>query len=640
MVREKKPLFILFFTLLLLTGCANNKAKPPATASPLIVPTEPELVTQDTLLLYKANEGDPYLGDLYIQKGNQEKEKISSDVVSYNFMLLDSQDAVIFIDSEDNMYFKKNREEKQLITSEPIIDYLILGDESGVSYLTSDNNLYIRKWGQEKEKIASDVMLYDFVNHHGDTIGYVDLENNLYIKRKDAEREKIASNASNFFLSSNGATCYYTNLDYDLYMRDLSQEENEKIASNNIYDINVSSDGNLVTYLAEYDFEKEKGEFYIREMGESPRKIASDVRYYQLPADGQLIYYLNEEGSLFLLDRKKDVKNKITEEISLFSSSATGDIVVFEKEDKDLYLYTKNKEIEKISDDIIEWDVIDNDIVLLTKDNNLYIKEFNKEKEKISDNIESYILASFSKTLAYYTGEFEVYIKTFGKDAIKVLNDANNFSNIYFSDQMLFYKQLRIKDIHGIWHSEEYPDFFVEITSDNVLKFYAYGEFIGESSVVLEENDMEGGLLITSEYIDFYNLLEDTSPLYVQYNNENSIDIDYESFIKFDKQLFESELTQQRKTNEANSALKQKVENAYKLADELIYSNQIVTTENANLRKFPNADSEILGTLYQFGEFYIDDTAVDENGTIWFYVTAIDEEGDYLTGWSAYSNFK
>lgn len=633
---KKNMIFVIamFIVLIILSGCNQST---PASKSNVQEPT----IIEDTLLLYIANDDNEYLGDLYLKKGSGEKERLSNDVRKYNLRFLASKDVVVFLDKENNLYFKENGKEKELISADATSNYEILGDETGVVFLSGKtNDLYIKIWGQEKEKIASDVIFYDFTSD-GKTIGFIDEANNLYVKKDGAEKEKLNSNATYFGLSDDGNIFYFFNREYDFYIRDLSKSDNDKITTGVIDNVQISRDGKIITYLNEYNYEKDKGELYLLKLGESPKKVASDVTDYQLCNDSEMIYYLNEEKNLFSVVIDKEEKNKVAGEIVNFSVPSLGDIVVYENTDETIYIHTYGSEREKIGDDIKEWRFIDNNIVYLTKDKNLYIKEFGKEKEKIAIDIENYTVSEFKKTLSYYTTGFELYIKTFGSDSKKIVDNMNDFSDIWFSNRLLFEKKLSIKDIQGNWHGfDDGEELFIEFTNQDIFKIYYGSELLGEAKVTMENATLTAGDIVLEENNGDYDIFDDSSYLFVKYNNEKEIVIDDVVFKKIGKEEFDNKIAYQKKILEEQIALENKIREAYDLAYEILYTYQVIGVEGANFRESPSIDARSLGTINKFSEFYIDDTFVDDNGLVWCYIGAYDQNGYYTTGWTAYSNFK
>lgn len=84
------------------------------------------------------------------------------------------------------------------------------------------------------------------------------VDGNNKVVKSDNELEKISTSAWNVRISPGGNSIYFTDGNYDLYYRDLSKSDNDKIASGNINHIQISEDGKIITYLYEYNHTEEK----------------------------------------------------------------------------------------------------------------------------------------------------------------------------------------------------------------------------------------------------------------------------------------------------------------------------------------------------------------------------------------------
>lgn len=632
MTKEKVLGIFFIIVSFIVSGCSDS-------TKALQANSNISSIEEKSILCFIANEDNEYLGDLYYQKGSGEKEKISSDVSKGFFELLSSKDAVIFLDKEDKLYFKEHGKERELISSESTYYYTVLDDESGVVFLNEDNDLYIRRWKREKEKIASDVIFYEIIDN-GNIVAYRDNDYNFYIKKDGEERQKIASNVNYFIPSYDGEIFYFLNGDQDLYMRYMSKPDNFKITSGEITNIQISTDGKTVTYLNEYNYEKQKGEFYSVNGEESPEKIASDVSSYHICDGKDLIYYLNSERNLLSVEQEKDEKTKIAEEVLSFLSSNDGDLIVYENKDNILYLQKKGKEKERIGADVEKWDMVNDSVVYLTKDKSLYIKRAGKEKKEIATDVEEYMLSRFKKTIAYYTSEAKFYINTIGGNTEEIVENTDDFTSIWFSNALLFEKKLKISDIRGIWHNLYYEEAFVEITDDDILKIYENGELLGETKVAMDEySSLNYGTLIAENLIGDYDSYDEDLYLSVEYHNKDEITIDSTAFMRIDKKEFDEIIEETRKAMEEQTLLEEKIDRSLEISDHILYTYQVIISEEAVLYEYAEDYADRVGVLNQYEEYYIDRTYVDENGDLWCYIETYDENGDYMSGWTKYSNF-
>jgi hypothetical protein len=634
---RKCKLIIVTMLLLLLTvtGCAGNSTGAIGQAAG----NKPGIV-EDEYLLFVETSSENYSGDLYLKKGINEKEKLSSDVQNYSYEFYPLKELTVFLDKDNNLYIKEIGKEKELISAEATFNYTLFGDESGMIFLKSDNELYQKIWGQEKEKISSDVMSFN-LTADGKVICFNDYEGNLYIKKDDVEKEKLASNVMSFNLSDNGSIIYYLNEDGDLYKRDWSKPDNEKITTGDIQEFQVSADGNMITYLNEYNYEKFKGELYFISNGEAPKKIGSDVTYYEVCDGGKLIYYLNEEKNLLSAVPGKEEKTKISGDINYFTTTNEGKMVVFENTEGALYLNPINGEKEKIGDSLKAWNILnDNNIVYLTEDTELYIKEQGKEKVKLATDVQNYVISDRDNSISYYTKDYQMYLKSVAGEAAVVVDNVRDYNYITFSDSLLFEKKLLLDDIKGIWYANrDGEEVIFEINNDYKINIYESGENILTCPVKLENSYGNYGDLMIEDTTNYYS----NSPFYIEYISESEMIMDGTSFMKIEKNGLDAKLQAQKAAFEEQQkaeALQYKIDAAWNTAYDILYTYQYVTVDVANYRESPATDANIIGTINMGNEFYIEDTYVDETGEIWCYFGAYDENNNYLTGWCAFSNFQ
>lgn len=130
---------LLLASLFVLTGCTST-AKVSNDVS-----VAKDIVEESEFLFFKNNSADSFLGDLYLQKGTNEKEKVSSDVFQDSYKYLPNKKMVIFL-TEDGLFVKENEKERELISVDCSSDFKVLGDKSGVLFLRIDKSeLYLKK---------------------------------------------------------------------------------------------------------------------------------------------------------------------------------------------------------------------------------------------------------------------------------------------------------------------------------------------------------------------------------------------------------------------------------------------------------------------------------------------------------------
>lgn len=442
--------------------------------------------------------------------------------------------------------------------------------------------------------------------------------------------------------------CYLT-LDKTLYMRDFTNGDNIKLTSGDIYyDVRITSEGELITYLNEFNYEKYKGELYYIKNNRELKKVASDVTEYQVFDNGEKIYYLNEDSNLMAYDILKDEKRNLSTGVSSFFVSTDGDKILFKTSENSTYLISSKEEKLKLGDDLIKVDFIENSIMYLTESNELFTYEIGSEKQIISANVKNYCISDLNNSLAYYTDDYKLFFKPINKDAININDSLREFNTVVYSGELVFEKSLIIDDIVGIWDgyydmAEEPFELTLEITNDNKIKVYDDGILQFQSPIEFNGYDMMGSLLIKNDP-DYY--LKGINDIHVVYYNESSINLDGGGFIRIDRSQLDNKLQQQKiaieeeiRAQEEALAKQKKIDEAQSLANNLIYTDQVSSVEGANFRDTPSIDGNKIGELIVGREFYIYDTFVDEDARIWCYIGAMNNNNRVVYGWTAYSNF-
>ena len=155
MSKLKQLSAILFFLLFFVTGCNTSSVEQAALQKPSVIEDEYILFVNS----YKDYENGN-IGDLYIKKGVNEKEKVSSDVSEYGIEFYPDKGILVFFDKDNNLYVKESGKEKEFVASGIEARYVLLKGDSGIIFQNSDYDLYQKVWGQEKEKISSNVDIY------------------------------------------------------------------------------------------------------------------------------------------------------------------------------------------------------------------------------------------------------------------------------------------------------------------------------------------------------------------------------------------------------------------------------------------------------------------------------------------------
>lgn len=149
---------LLFIGMLLLAGCNNDGVQGES---------KPEKIHQVFLMFEEKYTGeyDVSFGDLFLVSEDGEKEKIASDVRDGSYSYINSQDKVLFINQENELYeFEKGKEKVKIAKDVSHFE----GDyrEDLVTFQNSDGDLYIVNGENEEEKISSTVSQYELVGDH------------------------------------------------------------------------------------------------------------------------------------------------------------------------------------------------------------------------------------------------------------------------------------------------------------------------------------------------------------------------------------------------------------------------------------------------------------------------------------------
>lgn len=123
--------------------------------------------------------------------------------------------------------------------------------------------------------------------------------------------------------------------------------------------------------------------------------------------------------------------------------------------------------------------------------------------------------------------------------------------------------------------------------------------------------------------------------------NPYIIEIDY-IIEKYYMSVFE-EIEEGNQEEEVANQGEVAVENqeVWDIASTILYTDQTIAVDVANFREGPSVESNKLGTIDKGNRFYIEGVDVDDDGEIWCYFGASDEDSGNLTyGWSIYTNFQ
>lgn len=249
--------------------------------------------------------------------------------------------------------YNKNKDEKTKLKE--VNYYFFNEDLSQVLIMSPDSKTYISSKGKDAEKI-SNKWLYlitpektiteNNIKPVDDFYGkYFVGDGSIYRIEKNAEKTvKLVSNITNYHMSDDFETLYYTNKDYDLFVTKTSYGEKAKekateIAEEISYFV-VTSDSDLVYYISDDEA------FVIKGNGSGEAKrVSSDDVDSSLFIDGNDNIYFICDGEFHVVKGKK-TSVSIVDDYSYFWDF--GDyIYVF---DDDSCYYANGTKVEKLFD--------------------------------------------------------------------------------------------------------------------------------------------------------------------------------------------------------------------------------------------------------------------------------------------------
>lgn len=174
----------------------------------------------------------------------------------------------------------------------------------------------------------------------------------------------------------------------------------------------ISEDGKYIFFPDKADY-GDGCNLYYRESANPDAdaiKIDSDVRSYTVNASATLVTYLKgDERNLYQYKVNEDSKDKIASEVSSFEISDDGDKIYYVNSENSIYLKYANKEKEKVTSDISSLEYVTDDFstVYYMKDGSLYRQTEGEDKEKIASDIYDVIKIYDSGEIYYFTSEEE-----------------------------------------------------------------------------------------------------------------------------------------------------------------------------------------------------------------------------------------
>ncbi|MDD4781864.1 MAG: hypothetical protein PHT02_14845, partial [Tissierellia bacterium] len=475
------------------------------------------------------------VGELYGLELSGEAYLVADDVMEQNFYINPENNEVIYVNEENNLYKVLNEEKIKIasnirpnsFTDTENNKYFFIDNESEALYTITENN--------EKEKIAEPDTGKFAISQDRSTVAFTK-NNELYVRRlAEDDKIKISNDVDIFYLSPKGNIIIYRRIGRGHYIRDLRNENEEvyKLSNNDVLSCQVDLNEENI-FLLKYN-SKSNELCYVDENFEI-QTVADEINRFYLDSNGKFVVYLNDDDNLFYYDIAKKESEKIGTDINYFQLDKNGNTVVYSNNDKGLYSYVNGKEPVKIADDVLNYNISNENIFYFTYDNVLFYKQTDKESEKISDDVKNYCISSNGKDVAYIK-EDSIYIKIKDKDSVKAIEKASDYKKIFYSNSLLFEKTLQLNDLAGFWMHETDPEIaFIDIkdNKDNKGKFSYFSRYTPLKDIEMEV--IESG----ENYININTSAEYSfDEIQVQLIDNDSIYLNNVIFNKIDKTKFD-----------------------------------------------------------------------------------------------------
>lgn len=461
----KTVVFILIaiFSLAII-GCNKKEA---------INEEKPEEIHNEFLFFEEeyVNENDISIGDLYLKSEGKEKEKISSKVVDGSFEFINSQNKVMFLNEENELYeFVIGKEKEKL--AKDVTSFRGNYDEDIVAYQKDDFDLYVIKGEAEDEKIASSVSQYEIV---GNNVYFIDDDGDFSIfNMEDKQETEIASDVISFTDLNNKDEIAYLDEDQSLFFRKIGDEQSIKITSDEVSPNSIKKIGNSLVYLNIEDGESaELFQSPIQEGGTST-KIASDVFHYKYTKG--YFYYVNNDDNLYKKKEKEENSTKIASDVAEFT--IRGNSIFYMNTESDFYSIKDSEKPKKIASSVLEYDITPNgDAVYTTEDKDLFVNS-----KKISSDVQEY--KHYFGNVAFSTKDDKLYVmKDMGEKKL-VEGDMNQFSNASFHNKIVYLNYMGFEDITGVWKAGDAEEtVYLAIDENGAITYLLNGESVNSEAL-------------------------------------------------------------------------------------------------------------------------------------------------------------
>lgn len=554
-VNKKLALYLILLFVFVLAACSSDKAGKSESAAGE-KGDRTKLEYQQALWMMKPakeSSSEYNLGTFYVKYGNEEPAKISDNVIDGSHLPFYDNSKALYLDSENNLYLYEKGKDKVKIGSEVGYQgYMFSDDGSNIYYLNHDYDLYVKEADKEKSKLASNVLDYKILEDD-QLIYYIDNENNLYKSDFAGDKTKLVSDAYELHVTSDN-TVYFQNDEGILYQYDEKGEDKVKITESAIEDLTISPNGKFMTYLTEYNYDKSYGELYIKFKDKDPVRIASDVTFHDTSVDGDYVYFITyDNGKLYQYKPSNEEKENIASGVQQFIYTSNNKTIAYlsDEDDSELFLTKIGKEANKVSSDITQYDLFDDEsLVFQNEEGNVFYRDKDSENEKlVSDLKGNYYLVNGQ--IYYITNDNKIgYVSLDSKEKVTLLDDMSDYKSIYVDGFSLYEKEETdseelVEGDGGFWgywyaavddvyfaieedpefgdsgimtisdvNNEEYTDFTITDMKGREIELYfddygTYGHISMESSdsITLTLGDSEGTYYLERVSEDeFYNM--------------------------------------------------------------------------------------------------------------------------------------
>lgn len=588
-------------------------------------------VSKEEVLLFTETDAEQKIGEVYLQKLSEEKQKIDSNVFLEEARLLYRRHAVLYIDKNNELYMKEAEKEKERLSKDVVRQSVAVSeDESTIAFLTSPTaetygDLYVIATGKEKEKVASNVSRGEYVvSVKGDLIVYVNRDQELYVRRLEMpESEKITAEVIDYKVSDNGNTLVYYKNDRSIGYRQLNDKGNASVTNNGSIFFNVSSNGKTIAFLTEYNASSNKGELYYAFLGGERQKIASDVSLFHLSEDGQTVIYKNNELSLYVAQlptakQQGEIrKEKLASDVLGYIPSASGATVLYWTKDQTSYVKQQGKDRVKVVDgDVKRYDLYRDQALLIDQDNNLNIVDLaGKEPviQKIASDVEYVQHDGRMERIMYAIAQGNIYTKLKDAEPAILIENANKYQEVWYDNELLYEKKVILEDVTGIWTpTRSGYDYFLDIRPDQTMVLYTDGEK-QEKKFEITSNSETSIVLTTNRESEFGSLV-------IEYKSKDSIQFSYADWgdvlhRRVTQEELDREFAKRVQEKELEREKQAKIDAAYAKGQDM---KQKVFTLKADISGYTQPRTSAYAGIASRGlSLLVTDFDIDSNGELW-----------------------